>query len=826
MTTGGYDVIVKFGADLTALNKGFSEAGTGATGLDNKVKNLSSSTSSINVKPVQQLKSDFENTTKSATGSVGEIKNVSGALGDIKKVDAFDKGAKDATNFKSVLQSTSKEARGLNTVMKAFGDSGSPMLKELSATTRLGAAFTGDAQGAGLLSVVMGSFGGILLPVIAIVAAIAAAFAILYATSATFRDVIGQIVKGIMQVVGWVQTLVGDLTSGNFSKFGDDFKAGILGAFNVLKTFDYGSIGKTIVKIFTESATTIGTAFLHAFDTLKSIDWGGLFAGALDAVDKFLTSLLNFDPTPMINSLIDAIGKAFDSLFGTGGKGDVGTSVSKGVQKAGPDILGKLGDVFLKLLALVPTIFAKIAIALFNALVKIDWGTVFAKLGGAISGALGGIDWGGIVGGFFKALGGAAVKLGAALLQALQAVNWLQVFTLIFVTIKSFGQALINGLKAIDWGGGLAKLWTAIQTVLGGLVNWLKSLDWGGFATTIWNFIKGGGALGMIVNWLKSLDWGGYAQTVWNALKGAIGAIIGWIKGLDWGGYAQTVYRALTGAIGAIIGWLISLNWGGVAATFYRAITGAVGAIIGWLTGLNWGGVAATFYRAITGAVGAIIGWLEGLDWGGIARTFYNAITGALGGLIGFLRGIDWGSVADTFFGKIKDALGGIVGFLQGIDWGSALGGIGNAIVNAIKGAWNATLGGKGFSFDTHIPEVGVVGFTIPTLAQGGILAPRTGGVPVIAAERGEPEMFVPQHDWGKPWESLLSSYPHFGGGGIIGSVPSTSGRSGNDGGASTTVGPTYVTYVTVDSEDITRKVFASFLDNERYNMLGRKGSF
>jgi hypothetical protein len=56
---------------------------------------------------------------------------------------------------------------------------------------------------------------------------------------------------------------------------------------------------------------------------------------------------------------------------------------------------------------------------------------------------------------------------------------------------------------------------------------------------------------------------------------------------------------------------------------------------------------------------------------------------------------------------------------------------------------WNRTVGGKGISIPSFL-GFGGISFTIPRLADGGILMPRAGGVPFIGAEAGKPEAVVP----------------------------------------------------------------------------------
>jgi hypothetical protein len=102
----------------------------------------------------------------------------------------------------------------------------------------------------------------------------------------------------------------------------------------------------------------------------------------------------------------------------------------------------------------------------------------------------------------------------------------------------------------------------------------------------------------------------------------------------------------------------------------------------------------------------------------------------------------------------VKDKLSSIWGGLKGIA-GKAFGGIKSAVtgpindviglinqaINAVNGVhvtipgWIPGVGGK--SFGVHLP-------TIPKLAAGGVVLPRSGGVPAILAEAGEAEAVMP----------------------------------------------------------------------------------
>ncbi|KNB50104.1 hypothetical protein [Streptomyces caatingaensis] len=67
-----------------------------------------------------------------------------------------------------------------------------------------------------------------------------------------------------------------------------------------------------------------------------------------------------------------------------------------------------------------------------------------------------------------------------------------------------------------------------------------------------------------------------------------------------------------------------------------------------------------------------------------------------------------------------------------------------NSAIRAVNGihvsvpSWVPLIGGKGFTI--NIPEIP----NIPTFAQGGIVSPRSGGLPAIVAEAGESEAVMP----------------------------------------------------------------------------------
>ena len=89
------------------------------------------------------------------------------------------------------------------------------------------------------------------------------------------------------EVVGWVKELVGDLMSGNFGKFGDDFKKGIQAGIDAITKIDWGSIANLFL-----------TALLgippKLFTALMGINWGGIANLLWGAIKTALAGFATF----------------------------------------------------------------------------------------------------------------------------------------------------------------------------------------------------------------------------------------------------------------------------------------------------------------------------------------------------------------------------------------------------------------------------------------------------------------------------------------------------------------------------------------------------
>ena len=673
----------------------------------------------------------------------------------------------------------------------------------------------GEAAAAGegtALSGVLASLAPLLLPVVAIVAAISAGFIVLYATSSTFRDMISGVVTTLQNVLSWVTQIGSALMSGNFSKAGDLLKQGFEGAINSIKNFDFGAWAGKMVTSFEESFTTISSLLggigSTIMSTLGSIDWGGAFYGILTAIDNILTQAMNFDPTTLVNQIVDAIGHVFDSLFGGSSGGTAGATastglsngLSKGMEKAGPDILGKLGDVFLKLLALLPVIFVKVGVALAAALEKVDWGSVFNKmisgpLMAAIAGALGGL--GGAAGGALSGIGDALTKSISGFGQALY-----DVVVNVFQFPLKFYQQLFN--LARTWMGGIGKwMYDAIMNLFQFDVKFYTQL-----MNQAKNFMGGMGKwfYDAIIT-MFNLDTKLYTAV--------INAFVGF--GRDLWDLISTLGTQLWTVISTALGTFGTWMWGMLSplpGKLWDAIQTALGTFGTWLNSLMT--VGAAMWSQIESAVGGFGTWLIA-QVSGIGGSIWSSISGAVSGFGADLIG-QLSSLGATILSAVTT---GAAGF------GPALVSAANTAATTIETAITNLFNSISIPIQVTLPSFSYGGVTIGgqslggtiKLAGGGVVSAVPGGVLALIGEGRGGEAVVPESMWWGVNPAVLNALPKFGGGGVIGSV-STSAVTQPSGSAKNENVYYNLSVNVQDSEAVTQAVFAAIRTLENYHHL------
>lgn len=218
-------------------------------------------------------------------------------------------------------------------------------------------------------------------------------------------------------------------------------------------------------------------------------------------------------------------------------------------------------------------------------------------------------------------------------------------------------------------------------------------------------------------------------------------------------------------AVTILIGLFIKLY--NSSEEFRNIVDNVVKAIAGFFTGL-WEGIKAGVEAAVEGfkaAWDAAVSFFTGLFdtittkvgevWDGIVtfvtglpQRISNAARGLWDGITNFLRDA-WRNTTtffDSIFKTVRELPGRFGGFLRGL-WDGLLSGL-KGVWDSVRGFWNNTIGGKGFTID--IPDwVPIFGgkkydIRIPRLAEGGVAFPTPGGILANIAEGGRPERIEP----------------------------------------------------------------------------------
>lgn len=140
---------------------------------------------------------------------------------------------------------------------------------------------------------------------------------------------------------------------------------------------------------------------------------------------------------------------------------------------------------------------------------------------------------------------------------------------------------------------------------------------------------------------------------------------------------------------------------------------------------------------------------------GRVAVQAFKSVWNAVQTLIGFIQR-HWPLISNILIGPFKvwinivtSSVNAVIGIVKKIPGAmkSIFSGVANTISapfraagSGIRSAWNSTVGGKGFTVPSWVPEIGGSSFHIPYLATGGI----RGGF-AIAGERGAELINLPQ---------------------------------------------------------------------------------
>lgn len=131
-------------------------------------------------------------------------------------------------------------------------------------------------------------------------------------------------------------------------------------------------------------------------------------------------------------------------------------------------------------------------------------------------------------------------------------------------------------------------------------------------------------------------------------------------------------------------------------------------------------------FHGVQAAVSFVIDWIR-RNW----PLLLAILTGPVG-----LAVLVIGKHKDKILGFFRSIPGAIGGFFRGI--GSAIAAPFQSAFQAIKNAWNNTVGGKGFSVPGWIPGIGGKDFHIPYFHTGGVVSGALGSETLAVLKAGE----------------------------------------------------------------------------------------
>lgn len=679
--------------------------------------------------------------------------------------------------------------------------------------------------------------GALFIGVAAAITAVAAYFIIALATSKTFRDTLGQLVIIAKQFAGHLSTAFSALMSGDVTKAVNEIKIGLGEAYDNLKKMDWKSI---FDKIGTEMTAGIksGLTALKSFwnDSLKpaliagieSVDWVGVGATAGDLLKKIFTA-------------------GFGILKGifTGDWSGLQAAISSISVSEGPELNTQVAG------------FATPAKPAASGLAKAAQDAFESFKSGMREGSKSYFA----DGEFSKDLETAIKLIGPILIKVP-----------VKIALEVMGMSSEQAEKAVNPMQGLGK-----NAPGGGKTIGQQILDWilpkasaaeEGQQNTEMSGNKGTGGIptqDITITITANLKAGTFEppldQIFGRGEKGAgyefkkaVGITPGIFEApmdqIFGRGKAAAAYE-FKKAVGVTAGTfetpmdqIFGRGKEGAGYEFKKAVGVTAGTFETPMDQIFGRGEAGAGYE-FKKAVGVTPGTFEspmGQIFGQNGEEFKKAVGIVKGSFEGTMGQI-FGENGDEFkkaVGIVRGSFESPMGQIFGLD-GSPF----TKAVNIVRGSMDATLEQlvginsepftKAVSFTTNISQIQTdlnnlkaPDLTVkvnydqsgkPTTQFGAIIPSTPGGMAIIAGEAGEREAVVPESMWYRDWGSVLSSLPRFGGGGIVGGNTgmswSTSSRPAQ---LQSTV--QYNAYVTVDSENIKRKVFDAFRELEQYQQL------
>jgi hypothetical protein len=399
--------------------------------LDNvssEISSLDGQTIDVNVDSsgIAQLRMELAQ-AKSELNGIGPVSKTN--LGSIEN-DALD-ATVGTKALKTGMSDVKKESSSLRTAITSLTGKGSALSTELVAPLKSVGSMAGVAAvQSTVLGSVLGGLGPLGIPIALGMAAVGGAIAAAAVGSGTFRSTLSQIIPIAQTLGSHLSTAFSDLTKGNITGAIDEIKTGFIGAFNSLRSMDWGGI---LSKIGTETLAAIQSAGTAALNFLMGIDWGGVGNQIVNGLKTVGTGLEN-----IFNDALNYL-KSVDW-------GSIWSIIVSGATKIRDAIQTDFTDAI-------------------NYLKSVDWGGIWNAIvsgantvGTAIENAVKSVDWGGI----WNTIVSGATQLGSGIADAIKSVDWPGVWNY----IVSGASAIWNSLAA---GAGLA---------INAIGGWFDKVDW------------------------------------------------------------------------------------------------------------------------------------------------------------------------------------------------------------------------------------------------------------------------------------------------------------------------------------------------------------
>jgi hypothetical protein len=298
----------------------------------------------------------------------------------------------------------------------------------------------------------------------------------------------------------------------------------------------------------------------------------------------------------------------------------------------------------------------------------------------------------------------------------------------------------LSGALAFLAANPVVLIIAAIAALVAGLVLAYQNVDWFRNAVdTAWQ------AISQAVQWA----WENVLRPIWDLIVSYITNILVPYYQFLWMVVQEAWERissAATWAWDNVIQPVFEAVWGFIqeklipAFQFYASIVQAVWERIAGAAMWFWEGVGQTVFMGIQWALENVV-----IPAFNHAKDVASTVFGAIGSVIGWA----WGNVISPTFGLIRGAIDTLVGAFQTIKdtvvrvFDSLAGPIRSAF-QAIKDAWNNTVGGKGISIPGFLGFDGI-NLTIPRLHSGGVFQSGSPGGEGLALLRDGEMVLTPE---------------------------------------------------------------------------------